>query len=310
MNEKSAETPDVPSVKQGIAFLIVAILGWGLTWPINKVILESMSPFWMAAIRSLIAAVAVLVITLPGGRLVVPPRSDVPVLLSIALLHMVGFSILAAIGLQLVPVGRSVVLAYTTPLWVMPGAAMLLGERLSVQRGAGVALGLLGLGVLFNPFAFDWSDRDSGLGHAALLVAALLWAAAILHIRGHKWQSTPFQLVPWEMFLATAILLVIALFSGSQFVIDWNPKLIVLLFVTSILGSSIPYWAIAMAGRNLSAVTVSLGLLGTPIVGIVAAAIALGEAPGLSVWLALVLVTSGVALGAASGRSRQANSQC
>lgn len=306
-NAKSTATADSPSVNRGIAFLIAAMLGWGLTWPINKVILESMSPFWMAAVRSAIAAVAVLVITLPGGRLIVPPRSDVPVLLSIALLHMVGFSILAAIGLQLVPVGRSVVLAYTTPLWVMPGAAMFLGERLSARRAAGVGMGLLGLGVLFNPFAFDWSNRNSVLGHAALLVAALLWAAAILHIRGHKWKSTPFQLVPWEMFLATAILFVIALFSEPYLVVDWNAKLIALLFITSILGSSIPYWAIAMAGRRLSAVTVSLGLLGTPIIGIVAATIALGESPGLSVWVALVLVIGGVALGAAGGRSRQAS---
>lgn len=208
-NTNSTTTTDAPSINQGIAFLIVAMFGWGLTWPINKVILESMSPFWMAAIRSAIAALVLLAISLPGGRLVVPLRSDVPVLLSIALLHMVGFSILAAIGLHLVPVGRSVVLAYTTPLWVMPGAALFLGERLAPRRVIGVALGLLGLGVLFNPFAFDWNNRISVLGHAALLVAALCWAASILHIRGHKWRSTPFQLVPWEALLATAILLVV-----------------------------------------------------------------------------------------------------
>jgi len=299
---KRGAASNPPSLGHGIALLIVAILGWGLTWPMNKVILESMSPFWMAAIRSAIAAVGVAVIALPGGRLVLPTRSDVPVLLSIALLHMVGFSLLAAIGLQLVPVGRSVVLAYTTPLWVMPGAALFLGERLSARRVAGVVLGLLGLGVLFNPFAFDWSDRHSVLGHAALLAAALLWAGAILHIRGHKWHATPFQLVPWEIFLATAILLAIALLSGSRLPLDWNAKLIVLLVATSILGSSLPYWAIAMAGRSLSAVTVSLGLLGTPIVGIVAATAALGEAPGISVWVALALVIGGVAAGAAGGR--------
>ena len=108
-------------------FLLFAVFGWGLTWPINKVILESMSPFWMATFRSAIATLVLLAIALPRGRLVVPTRADMPVLLSITLLHMVGFAVLAMIGLQLVPVGRSVVLAYTTPLWVMPGAALLLG---------------------------------------------------------------------------------------------------------------------------------------------------------------------------------------
>lgn len=304
---KNTAATDTPSVNQGIALLIVAVLGWGLTWPINKVILESVSPFWMVAFRSAIATAMLLLISLAGGRLIVPPRSDVPVLVSITLLHMVGFSILAAVGLHLVPVGRSVVLAYTTPLWVTPGAATFLGERLSAHRVVGVALGLLGLGVLLNPFAFNWSDRDSVVGHAALLAAALLWAASILHIRGHTWHSTPFQLLPWEMFLATVILFMIALISGPRFVVEWNWTLMVLLFATSLLGTAIPQWAIAMAGRSLSAVTVSLGLLGAPILGIVVAMIALGEAADPSVWVAVVCVVGGVALGATKGGSRRAS---
>ncbi|MFM9886796.1 MAG: DMT family transporter [Burkholderiales bacterium] len=309
MNESRAATPSntsetvaAPSVSQGIAFLLVAVLGWGLVWPINKVVLESMSPYWFAAIRSAIGAAALLVISMPGGRLVLPLRSDMPVLLSITLLHMVGFALLASIGLQLVPVGRSVVLAYTTPLWVMPAAALFLGERLTLRRAIGVALGLLGLAVLFNPFAFDWNERTSVIGHATLLLAAFCWAASIVHIRGHTWHSTPFQLVPWEALLATVILFLIAPLAEPWAAVDWNAKLIVLLIASSILGVAIPYWAIAMAGRRLSAITVSQGLLGAPIVGIAVATIALGEVPDLSVWIALVLVIGGVALGTMSGR--------
>ena len=122
------------SASKGAALLLLVVFGWGLTWPINKALLESLSPFWLAALRSAVAAISLLLVTLPRGRLVIPPRSDLPVLLSITLLHMVGFAVLANIGLQLVPVGRSVVLAYTTPLWVMPGAAIFLGERLTARR--------------------------------------------------------------------------------------------------------------------------------------------------------------------------------
>jgi drug/metabolite transporter (DMT)-like permease len=286
-----------PSAGQGAVFLVVAVLAWGLTWPINKAVLEAMSPYWMAAFRSAIAAAALACFFLPRGRLVVPSKADMPVLVSITLLHMVGFSVLAAIGLQLVPVGRSVVLAYTTPLWVMPGAALFLGERFTFRRVLGLALGLAGLGVLFNPFAFDWHDRASLLGHGALLAAAFCWAASILHIRGHAWRSTPLQLLPWETFLATAILFGIALVSGPWPEVEWNAKLLALLAATSVLGSTIPYWAVAMAGRGLPAGTVSLGLLGAPVVGVVAAMAALGEIPDPSVWIALAFVIGGVAFG-------------
>jgi drug/metabolite transporter (DMT)-like permease len=300
-----ARPANPPSVNLGVAALALAVIGWGLTWPANKLLLESLSPFWMAALRSAVATAALLLISLPGGRLSLPPRADLPVLLSITLLHMVGFSVLAAIGLQLVPVGRSVVLAYTTPLWVTPGAALLLGERPSPRRVAGVGLGLLGLGVLFNPFAFDWGDRTSVVGHAALLLAALLWAANILHVRGHAWQSTPFQLVPWEMLLATAIILAIALVSGPPPAVEWDARLLGLLLGTSIVGLAIPHWAVATAGRSLPAVTVSLGLLAAPLIGITAATLALGEAPDPAVWLAIACVLGGVALGAAGRGSRR-----
>jgi hypothetical protein len=65
-----------------------------------------------------------------------------------------------------------VVLAYTTPLRVAPGATMLLGEQPGARRSAGVAPSLAGLGLMFNPLAFDWHDRDSLIGNGALLLAA------------------------------------------------------------------------------------------------------------------------------------------
>lgn len=290
---------------RGAMFLSLAILGWGLTWPINKALLESLSPPWLAAIRSAVGTVALVVLAIPGRNLAVPHRQDWPVVASIALLHMVGFALLAAIGLQYVPVGRSVVLAYTTPLWVMPAAALLLGERLTRRRLAGVAAGVLGLGLLFNPGALDWNDRASLLGHGLLLLAALCWAASIVHIRAHAWRATPFQLVPWEALLATLVLGAIAFASGPWPSVAWDAGLLLLMLGTSLLGVAMPYWAVAMAGRNLPAIGVSLGLLGTPIVGIVVANLALGEAPDALVWSALACVLVGAALGIAEERTRR-----
>ena len=283
--------------RQGAVFLLVAVTSWGVSWPINKLVLESMGPLWMAALRSVIAAAVLVAAAAPRGQLVPPPRADLPVLVSIALLHMVGFAVLAAIGLQLVPVGRSVVLAYTTPLWVMPVAALFLGERLTLRRSAGLALGMAGLAMLFNPFAFDWGDRNSVLGHGALMLAALCWAVSILHIRRHQWRSTPFRLLPWETFLATVILIVMALALEPWPTVQWDARLLLLLAATAVLSSTLPYWAVAMAGRTLPAGTGSLGLLGAPVIGILAAVAALGESPGLAVCVALALVIGGVAFG-------------
>lgn len=284
--------------RQGAIFLAVVVLAWGLTWPVNKAILASVPPLWMAAIRSALATVALFAIVAATGRLAPPPRGDVPVVLGISLLHMVAFVVLTNVGLQIVPTGRSVVLAYTTPLWVAPGAAIFLGEPLTPRRLLGVASGLAGLVLLFNPLAFDWGDGDAVLGNAAILAAAVMWAASILHIRGHRWRSTPFALAPWEALVATAALVPIALASGPPPPIDWDGRLVALMLYSAGPGTAVAYWAMAMASRDLPAVATSLGLLATPVVSIVVATLWLGETVTLPLAAAVVLILGGVALGA------------
>ncbi len=287
-------------------YLLTVVLAWGLVWPVNKVLLESLSPLWLIAVRSAIATVALFAIAAARGRLTPPPRADLPVALSITLLHMIGFGVFASWGLQTVPTGRSVVLAYTTPLWVVPGAALFLGERLTPRRLAGVVIGLLGLLVLFNPLAFDWTSRAAVLGNGAILLAALLWAASILHIRAHRWRSTPFDLVPWEMLLATVILTPVAFAASPPPAAEWSGRVFWLLLYAGIPGTAIAYWATAAASRTLPAVTTSLGLLATPVLSTVIATLWLGEPVTLSLVIAIVLILGGVALGTMGERTEAA----
>lgn len=283
--------------RAGAAFLLTVVLAWGLTWPVNKVILESLHPLWAVAIRSAIGTAALFALAGARRRLAAPSRADLPIVLGIALLHMVGFSVLTSLGLLLVPTGRSVVLAYTTPLWVTPGAALFLGERSGPRRIAGVVAGLLGLAVLFNPLALDWADRRAVLGNAAILGGALLWAASILHIRAHRWRATPLDLVPWEGLLATALLVPLARVVVGGPEVEWNARLVLLLLYAGIPGTALAYWAIAMASRALPATTTALGLLGTPVVSIAVAAVWLGEPVTAPLVVAVVLILGGVALG-------------
>ena len=288
----------------GVFYLLTVVLAWGLTWPVNKVLLHSLSPLWLLSLRSAIAAVALLAIAAALGRLARPPRADVPVVLSITLLHMVGFGVLTAWGLQLIPAGRSVVLAYTTPLWVAPGAALFLRERLGARGLAGVVLGLLGLAVLFNPVGFDWTDRRSALGHGAILLGAALWAASIVHLRGHRWQSAPFDLAPWQMLLATVLVTPLALLVDGPPAAGWRARELALLLYAGIPGTAVAYWATAMASRALPAVTTSLGLLATPVLSVTVATLWLGEPVTPSLVVAIVLILGGVAIGTTGERAR------
>jgi drug/metabolite transporter (DMT)-like permease len=127
-----------------------------------------------------------------------------------------------------------------------------------------------------------------------------LWAASILHIRAHRWRAAPFDLIPWEMALATLVLGVLALAIDGLPRIQWTPNLVWLLLYSALPGSALAFWGAAVAAQNLPAVTTSLGLLAAPVIGIAASAAELGEAPTVSLILAVVLIIGGIALGVAS----------
>lgn len=275
----------------------VVVLAWGCTWPVTKLTVQDVSPLWAATLRSLIAAVVLLGLLLAQGNLIVPRRGDLPVVLAIALPHMVAFSALVAIGIQFVSAGRAIVLGYTTPLWVIPAARLFLGEPVTRRHLAGGALAVAGLVLLFNPGAFDWGDGRSLLGNGLLLLAAACWAVSIVYVRAHTWISTPFQLVFWEVLLAATLLALLALFFDGVPRIEWTLRLMLLLLYGGVCGTALAYWAMAMVNRSLPAATTSLGLLATPVVGTLSAAIILGEPITLILVSAMALIVGGIALG-------------
>jgi drug/metabolite transporter (DMT)-like permease len=285
------------SHRAAVLVLVSVVLMWGLTWVAIKVIVQHVPPFWVTGIRCALASVVLLGLLLSSRQFVLPRRGDISVILSITLLHLVGFATLVNFGLQLVPLGRSIVLGYTVPLWVAPGAALFLGERMTRGQSIGVALGLAGLAVMFNPSSFDWHDKNALLGNGCLLLAALSWAANILYVRAHRWISTPFQLTFWQTLLAAIISSIIALGVEGVPKIEWSPLLIGALVFAGVFGTAFAYWAMAVANRSLPAVTTSLVLLATPVVGVVCSTVLFDEAVTPSLMVAMTMILGGIATG-------------
>jgi drug/metabolite transporter (DMT)-like permease len=288
-----------PQISRRSALLLFAVIvmAWGLNWTITKTLVQSVTPLWITAIRSAIATVALAVLLFARGEMIVPRRGDLPVIFVNSIFHMVAFTALVAFGLQFAAVGRSIVLGYTTPLWVMPAAWLFLGERMTPSRSLGMALGLAGLAVMFNPFAFNWADADLLAGSGCILLAALCWAVSIVYVRAHRWISTPFQLVFWQTLLATLLVSVLAFLKDGVPHPAWNAQLIGLLLFSGIIGTALAYWAMATVNRSLPAVITSLGLLATPVVGVASSAIILGETIQIDLIVAMLLILGGIAIG-------------
>src|SRR5215470_2159488 len=183
-----ATTVDSPSrsapVTHGQAHMLLALMVfvWGANWPTMKMGLHYITPLWFAVARFWMGSLCLFGLLAMQGRLALPTRRDLPVLLSVALTQMALFQPTVNFGLSHVTAGRAAVLVYTTPLWVVPGAMLFLGEKIDALKWAGVALGLVGVAVLFNPLGLDWTDRDVIMGSVLLMAAAMIWGISVLHI--------------------------------------------------------------------------------------------------------------------------------
>jgi drug/metabolite transporter (DMT)-like permease len=284
----------VVGLGRAYVLLGVLILLWGANWPVMKVGVTLISPLWFAFARVLLGGVIFFILVAAMGKLRLPPRHDVPIILSLGLLQMAAFLILVTVAVQFVPAGRSALLAYTHPLWVAPGAVLLLGERLGAMKLTGLAIGLIGLIALFNPAAFPWSDPWAVFGNALLLLSAFLWGIAILHARRHRWAESPLVLAPWSMLVAAPPILLLALFETPS--IHWSPELAAVLFYNGPIATAFCYWASVTVMRALPALTTSIGFLGVPVMGQLLSMATLGEPLTWSLGLGLVGIILGLAL--------------
>ena len=282
---------------EAILLLGAVAVGWGTAWPVIKAILQDVPPLWTLLLRSLVGTATLFTISIGRRSLTLPQRGDIAVVLNVSLLHMVAFAVLVSVGLQFVPAGRSIVLGYTTPLWVSAGARIFLSEALTRARIAGIGLGLFGLAVLFNPFSFPWHDHAALTGNLLVLLGSFCWAASILHVRAHRWVSSPFELVPWQVLLATCTLAPLALLFEGVPRIEWSARLLALLVYGGTAGIALPYWAMQIVNKNLPAITTSLALLVVPVVGVACSALALGEPITAGLILAMLLIICGIVVG-------------
>jgi drug/metabolite transporter (DMT)-like permease len=281
--------------------LALPIVAWALSWPAIKVGVASVPPIWYACFRYAIAAACLFALLAAQRKLAFPPRQDWTLVAVSGAFQMAAYSALTAYALTILPPGRASVLAFSTPIWVVPAAAWWLRERMSPRGLLGVGLGVAGALAIAGPSLHANAGREM-LGYGLLLVAAAAWAISIVAVRAHRFASSTLALAPWQMLLAACLLLPPA--AG----IEGGPRPLGAAAAASLayvgtVATAFAYWAVVEAGSRVPATTLSMALLATPALGILLSAVLLGESIGASLVAGVVLVCAGIRLASVSRRA-------
>ena len=253
-----------------------------------------MPPLWFAATRMILGSLFLFGLLALQGRLRLPVWSDRTILITIAIIQIALPTALIHSGLLFLGAGRSAVLVFTMPLWVAPLAFFFLKERISAIKIAGMGLGLIGVAILFNPLAFDFTDRSLLIGNGFMLVASFSFATAIIFVRRNLGVAPIIQLVPWQLFCGSVLLAIAALSIEGTPQAAWSASLIAIVAYNGPIASGFCFWAYLTVSSNLPAMNTAIGSLGIPVIGVVSSAFILGESLTLSVISGLVLILLGV----------------
>jgi drug/metabolite transporter (DMT)-like permease len=283
-------------------YLLLACLAlvWGLHWPIAKIGLRDLPPFTYGALR-VATGLAVIVAVLAARRgLRLPDRHDLPIVVSVGLGQMAAGIALMNLALPLVAAGRSSILVYTMPLWVALIQLPALRAGGGARQVAGLLIGLVGIAVLLNPGAIDWTSPGELLGSAGLLLSAFLWAATTIFLRRHEWRSTPLDLMPWQLLIALVPLVVAALALEAGRSIRWEPTAVAAVLFSGPLATALAFWLSQSISRSLSPLATTMGFLAVPVVGLAASSVMLGEPLTLLDFVGAAITFFGIVLVSAS----------
>jgi drug/metabolite transporter (DMT)-like permease len=229
-------------------WLLLATI-WGSTWLFIKVGLQDLPPFWFAAIRFVVASGPLLLWLAVRRRPLRHPPADWRLMVVTGLLTFTLNYALVFWGELHVSAGLAALIYTTFPILGMLQAHWLLpNEPLTLRKGGGAFLALLGVAVIFHN-QIDLRGPMALVGSAAILVAAAGTAYADVLIKKHGVHIDPVTMTAVQMAVGVVPLLGLAVgIEGSPLSIAWTRRAVFALVYLAFVGSSLTfvllYWLI------------------------------------------------------------------
>lgn len=273
--------------------LAALTLGWGFNWPMMKLALAEVPVWTFRGACVVLGALGLFLIARLNGLAMLPPRHQWGRLALTALFNVALWNVLIAYALTLLPAGRSVILAYTMPLWVVLLSRLLLSEPLTRRRLTGVALGLIAMGLLIGSEMAVL--RATPVGAALVVAAALSWAVGTVLIKRFPTDLPTTSFTAWQLLIGGAPIAIGALVleQARWQPIPWPAAFAIVYNIA--VAFVFCYWAWYKIVSRTSAGVSALGSLMIPVVGVFSSMLLLGERPSWHEYAALVLVIAAIA---------------
>ena len=254
--------------------LVALSLIWSYNWVVTKSVLQFVGALDFTALRCGLGALLLLVLLPLSGRPLKPP-SWRPVLW-IALFQTVGMTGMSQLALIAGDVGKTAVLAYTMPFWVILLAVLFLGEKPRALHCVAAVIAAGGLLLVMQP----WQWHGSLLSSLLATASGLSWAvASVIAKRAFRHQAVDvLNLVAWQMALGSVVLSVLAIATHKTPIV-WSSYMILALGYNVVLATALGWTLWLFVLRALPAAIAGISTLMIPVMSVLWAWLLLNERP-------------------------------
>ena len=277
------------------AFATMTLLGviWGMQQVAVKLTLAGISPILQVGLRSTFAALLVFIWARGRGQRLFDSDGSLRPGLLVGLLFGLEF-ICIFVGLQYIGASRMVVFLYTAPCFTVLGLHWFVpGERIGWRHGFGVLLAFAGIVVAFS----DGLAGGSSFGDALGVLAAMLWAATTVIIRGGALaRVSAAKTLLYQLAVSAVMALPLSLLMGEAGVSAPTPTVLLGMLYQIVIVAFASYlawfWLLTRYLANRLAVFSFL----TPLFGVLFGVVLLGERMSAQFGIAALLVVAGIVL--------------
>lgn len=274
-----------------MAALMLLALIWGYNWVVMKKSLQYMGPFDFNALRMTLGGGILLLFMQASGMSLRPRQITLTILLGLSQTAAgTGLIIWALVSGG---AGKTAILVYTMPFWILIFARPILSEKIGGANWIPVVTAFVGMILLLEP----WSLKSTVFSEVLAVIAGACWAFGAILIK--LMQKRPhFDLVSvtaWQ-FVYGALPLVIIAFLVPQQPPQWTPYLVAAVFYNSVLVCSVAFLLWTFIMKRLPAGVAGMGTLAVPVIAIAASALELRERPDPLEALGMALILAALVL--------------
>jgi drug/metabolite transporter (DMT)-like permease len=277
-----------------IALAAVCVI-WGTTYLALRIAVLHFPPFLFTAIRQTTAGLLLLGFMLTIGKAALPNKKHF-------IRQAIGGFFMISMGNGLVawaemhvPSGVAAIICSLMPVMVILINVMInKDERPTVPIILGLAIGLIGIVMIFSEHIAEFSKTQYIVGIVMTFAAVLSWAGGSIWIKKKNGESNPFVNAGIQMLFGGLWLFPLSFAFDDLKNVSWSAEAGWSLLYLIIFGSIIAYASYSYALKKLPMTIVSLYAYVNPIVAILLGWMVLDEKLNVKILVAIILTVAGI----------------